>query len=410
MLESTMSLLSGRMQALDLKVSELPSRLERLEQRTDLLEKIFLFVDVEMLSNAISQTKAQRLGPAISPPACKVPSHSGVGESLMSELLRSVRGTASAASQAFRGSSRATSGSTEAGRAGTPDGGSGCNTPVRPRTSKSFVAPTVPSVVDEAPISPRHLTPSRDKQWGVAWPMHAPRPRSNSPVRAIGAEDAPLDIFAAIDAGRLDCLEELLRSRADPNVRRADSETALHRAAYLAQRDVMELLLSARADPSVRDKKGKTPMRKAYDNPDIVASLLKAGADANAVDEEGRTTLHRSAENGHVDVIEVLLEAGADPNIGNSEKETPAHEAANFGQTAALQALLRARADVNSQDENGALPLHFAACAGHADTVKLLIESKADAAGANKDGETPLQSAEYRDRAEVAEILRAVGG
>lgn len=448
---SSFEWLSGKMHALEGKVSKIPSRLEMLEQRADLLEKIFLFVDIDVLNKAVAASTCHQCGPPCLVPACQVPSQSGFGASLMNKACGLVhRG------RTLLGSPLGSPlGSTTALELQSPE-------PTGQLAGvTNVVAPMAPgmsifgSAVDESHWSPAWPTPmassrstssslvevpaipgmqklsneqpdlriepvvldSKADNWmepSSSWcaPVPSPRSESTSPpkhlARPVCDGDSLTSLVAAADSGRVDIVSQLLDENADPDARSAEGETALHRAAYWAQKDIVGVLLEARADPSARDRKGKTPIRKSYDNPDIVAALLAARADPNAVDESGRTTLHRSAENGHVDVIEVLVRAGADPNIGNTEEETPMHEAANFGQGAALQALLRARGNINAQDAYGATLLHFAAYGGHASIAKILVEAKADVLTPNKDGESPLKSAEHGTKSEVADILRAV--
>jgi len=413
---SSVEWLSEKVQAFESKVSEMSRRLagtdsmerrlELLQQRTDLLEKIFLFVDIDVLNKAIAATTGHQCGPPVLVPACEVPPHlCGKGGSLMNATCGSTP------HRTLLGSHRTSKLEAQKvlpkSKEGAPAADGGSATATEP--------------VKEARASGLVCRAASADSWSNAWaspmePIPEPDSTGTSPstspsnAKHIDASEGPMTLIAAADAGRIDVVTMLLEGRADPDARSVDGETPLHRAAYWAKQDIVELLLDARSDPSARDKKGKTPMRKSYDNPDIVAALLRAGAGPNAVDESGRTTLHRSAENGHVDVIEVLVRAGADANIGNLEMETPLHEAANFGQVASLQALLRAKGNVDAEDTYGATPLHFAAYGGHACIAKILVEAGADVLKVNKDGEIPLKSAEQGKKTEVAEYLRAQGG
>lgn len=407
------------MQILEGRVSELPTKIEALQQRTDLLEKIFLFVDIDVLNKAIATTTCHKCGPPALIPACQA---QALGLSFMDTKCGGPTGT----------------------RLGNIEPTDEAKPPQLPLLAS--VAEAYPEVIPSPMPSPRAIGGSGNDLEVQSSIVNGDSPLSSrithpdnaqvctdivdqckclvcqslvchcwapaesleplpSPL-AISDEDAPVTLISATDAGRLDIVAQLLEGGADPNIRSAEDETALHRAAYWAKKDIVEVLLDAKADPSVRDRKGKTPMRKSYDNPDILGLLLKAGADANAVDESGRTTLHRSAENGHLDAIDVLVRAGADPNIGNTEQETPLHEAANFGQTGALQALLNARGSINAQDTYGNTPLHFAAYGGHACIAKLLVDCRADVHIVNNDDESPLKCAEQSRKAEVVDVLR----
>lgn len=415
---SSVEWLSEKVQAFESKVSEMSRRLagtdsmerrlEMLQERTDLLEKIFLFVDIEVLNKAIAATTGHKCGPPVLLPACQVPSHlCGKSGSLM-------RASCGSTHRTLLGSHRTSKSEPQKVVAKPKEGALAAG-----GESVAAMEPAREALAN-APASGLACRAASADSWSDAWaspmePIPEPDSAGTSPstspsnAKRTDASEGPMTLIAAADAGRTDVVTMLLEGRADPDARSVDGETALHRAAYWAKQDIVELLLDARSDPSARDKKGKTPMRKSYDNPDIVAALLRAGAGPNAVDESGRTTLHRSAENGHVDVIEVLVKAGADANIGNLERETPLHEAANFGQVGSLQVLLRAKGNVDAEDTYGATPLHFAAYGGHASIAKILVEAGADILKVNKDGEIPLKSAEQGKKTEVAEFLRAQG-
>jgi len=73
------------------------------------------------------------------------------------------------------------------------------------------------------------------------------------------AARTPLDV--AVRLNNAAAVEVLLKHGADPNVRDADGDTALHSAVYrLADRKIFELLLNYKADPNVRINEGPTPL------------------------------------------------------------------------------------------------------------------------------------------------------
>lgn len=426
--EVSMDWLTQKMQALESKVSSLPSRFETLEQRTDLLEKIFLFVDIDVLNKAIAATTSHQCGPPVLIPACQAPACNS------SSFINTACGLAhpprlGKPEKAQRPKVALESIASRPTSADFSECYPKFPTPIpspRAVSSSLHVDPESSSSISQYPQSAdgstSALSPSIDpsevcvveenvEYWAQT---QGPIPMPTDPATSSGThkgdgavvKEVPMTLISATDAGNADMVTELLDGKADPDARSKDGETALHRAAYWAKGDIVDVLLNAKADPCVRDRKGKTPMRKSYDNPNIVSALLRAKADANATDESGRTTLHRSAENGHVDVIDVLIKAGANPNIGNTEAETPMHEAANFGQLSAMEVLLYAKGDINAQDAFGATPLHFAAYGGHAGIAQLLVDSRANVLMANNDGELPLNSAELGRKPEVADILR----
>eukprot|EP00930_Biecheleria_cincta_P046244 TRINITY_DN31894_c0_g1_i1.p1 TRINITY_DN31894_c0_g1~~TRINITY_DN31894_c0_g1_i1.p1 ORF type:complete len:387 (+),score=77.20 TRINITY_DN31894_c0_g1_i1:70-1230(+) len=363
--EPSMERVSAKLAAVE---DRLTTRLEMLEQRADLLEKIFLFVDIDVLNKAITL--------ALDDFGSAGKASSYLGASLLNAALGLVH-------RKLLGSHRV-----------VPSGKS-------QQTEDAIHA-------DQACIRAPSISPeNREHSSDSVAPMPTDdRENSSLAEEALEGAGPELSLVDAAEAGRIHLVAEMLSGRADHAATNDELEAALHKAAYRAHKNIVELLLAAHANPNACDRKGKTPIRKAYDDADIVAALLKARADPNATDEAGRTTLHRSAETGHVDVIEVLIQAGADANVTNIEGETPVHEASNFGQVKALQTLILGRGNVDAQDAYGSTPLHFAAYGNHVNIAQLLIEFKANVATANTDGETPLQIAEEGEMMGMATLLR----
>ena len=62
-------------------------------------------------------------------------------------------------------------------------------------------------------------------------------------------EETPLHIAASAPEGGEKCVQMLLKSGSDPNLRRSDGDTPLHVAASTGHVDVVRLLLADEADP-----------------------------------------------------------------------------------------------------------------------------------------------------------------
>ena len=99
-------------------------------------------------------------------------------------------------------------------------------------------------------------------------------------------------MHVCVETGHADCLAELLRFKADPNLRREDGSTPMHYAA-------------------VRGHDG------------CLAVLLGANADANARRIDGATPLHLAAQMGQAGCVQLLLAHGAKPNVGYPNRQQP---------------------------------------------------------------------------------------
>jgi len=224
-----------------------------------------------------------------------------------------------------------------------------------------------------------------------------PASETKASCSEVFSESLNKELLRAADVGNKESVGELLSRRADVNAVDEGNESSLHKAAYHGRKAVVHLLLAANADPGLVDKKGKTPMRKAYDNEEIVAALLEAHADPNAIDVRGGgTTLHRAAEGGYMEVVACLLTGRANLIIANEDGDTPLHTAATFNQAAVVQQLLDAKCDANARTMVGNAPLHLTAyeqAAGGTseegkEVIRMLLDAGADPNATNKDGES----------------------
>lgn len=159
---------------------------------------------------------------------------------------------------------------------------------------------------------------------------------------------------------------------------------------------------------------------------DTIDFLLKSGAKPNQPDSTGDTPLmwvigrigNHVPLGMRVQILKMLLKAGADPNLKASSEYNyaPLLEAASLGESQMVSILLAAGADVNATNKIGQTALHLA---NNAEAARLLI-----AAGANRDArytyvmpadrersasvtnvETPVESAVRKRRFDVLAVL-----
>ena len=173
-------------------------------------------------------------------------------------------------------------------------------------------------------------------------------------------------LVVAVERGRLQDVEQLLKLGADVQVQTPDGVTPLYAAAFHG-----------------RDA--------------ILRKLIGAGAAVNGRAACGRTPLFPAAAEGKVGAVELLLAAGADPNARSDRSElaqTPLHMAALEGQVETARRLLAAGARVNdTNDLHRITPLYLAVIADRQPVAALLVEHGADAAMTDVFGQTPSRAA-----------------
>ena len=108
-----------------------------------------------------------------------------------------------------------------------------------------------------------------------------------------------------------------------------------------------------------------------------VEELIKSRADVNMKDIVGRTALINAAEYGRIDCVRLLLKAGSDVNVCTEMNSNYTHDhtalskAACKGEAEIFDMLLEAGADVNMKNSLGRTALSYAAKYGKVDCVRL---------------------------------------
>jgi ankyrin repeat protein len=202
----------------------------------------------------------------------------------------------------------------------------------------------------------------------------------------------------AIKSEQMDCVKVLLESGAEVNEGGGALGSSLHLAAFLVQPWLVKELLKRRADVNLRDCEGNTPLH-------IVLGVFNKNRIGSQM------------------IADILIEAGAQVNALNKESWAPIHLAARRGQSHSIKWALRqnkflkkaGRETIDFNLQGGShywTPMHLAGHAGHFEIVELLVNSGAQLFIRNSDGRTPRQSSKgdlalfkYLVRAEK-EILR----
>jgi ankyrin repeat protein len=163
-------------------------------------------------------------------------------------------------------------------------------------------------------------------------------------------------LSAALAAQQLEVASLLVTRGANPNVRLAGRETALHVAARSAGTSnwtaALRTLLAAKADPGAQDDEGQTPLlaglrghlckegvevlvadarainvaahdgttpliaeAKGWCRPSVVRALLGAGADVSATAKDGWSALLYAITKSDLWLVKMLIDRGADVNV-----------------------------------------------------------------------------------------------
>src|SRR5580658_4822391 len=280
------------------------------------------------------------------------------------------------------------------------------------------------------------------------------RSRVDHDLRQVSAEPriqwrAPGGLTPLLYAARqgcMDCVQELIKAKADPNLSDPDGISPLLIATENFHFDVAVYLMKVGADPNHWDWWGRTPLYAAVDlntlpyggrsdRPSLDATsslkmielLLAAGANPNAqlklfppfrqIGSDrgadllltiGTTPLLRAAKAGDVDAMKLLLAHGAKVDLANALGVTPLMAAAGLRsneidtrgkyvtqKTASdsIDLLVAAGAEINAVDNIGRSALHGAAYWGWDDVVKNLVAHHADLSVKDARGFTPVDTA-----------------
>jgi ankyrin repeat protein len=238
-------------------------------------------------------------------------------------------------------------------------------------------------------------------------------------------------LLYAARQGCMECVQVLIKAKADPNLSDPDGISPLLIATENFHFDVAVYLMKSGADPNHWDWWGRTPLYAAVDlntlpyggrsdlpsldtttSLKMIELLLNAGANPNAqlklfppfrqigsdrgadlLLTVGTTPLLRAAKAGDTDAMKLLLAHGAKADLPNSLGVTPLMAAAGLRSNeidtrgkyvtekdaiAAIDLLVAAGADVNVIDERGQSAVYGAAYWGWNDVIKSLRGHGAD--------------------------------
>lgn len=181
-------------------------------------------------------------------------------------------------------------------------------------------------------------------------------------------------------------------------------ETPLHAAAAAGSADAVRLLLAGGADPEARRENGDTPVHRAASG-EIAELVLPAdrGVTADPRNDLRQTPLHCAQDR---EVVVVLLRRGASTGALDFRGGTPLHDAG----AAKARVLLNAGADIEARDDQGQTPLHRAVWNADPELVVFLLAEGADPGVRDRGGSSPIHLARRRGPEEIRTLVEAAGG
>lgn len=125
-----------------------------------------------------------------------------------------------------------------------------------------------------------------------------------------------------------DCVNLLLESGANVNVKNRQRWSLLHQAAAAGWSDFAQRLIDKSAMAWVSDLHGITPLHVAAENGhNDIAKILLTGEvfdtlNINALDVDDETPLMKASRAGHLGMAQILVAKGADFELKNSQGQT----------------------------------------------------------------------------------------
>eukprot|EP00803_Ostreobium_quekettii_P011079 evm.model.scf_170.3 EVM.evm.TU.scf_170.3 scf_170:59658-67574(-) len=236
----------------------------------------------------------------------------------------------------------------------------------------TIVAALLAKRFEQAILACSSLVSTKSPQGDLQYFQNLP-PDEVSRLVAASDEDGRSLLHAAVSAGRLGMVQELVARGARESVNRQDDE-------------------------------GWAPLHTAVsiNNVPLVEYLLEMGATVDVKNAGKREPIHYAASKGGRELVDVLLANGATVNVQDATGSTPLHRAASAGRLKAAQALVEKGALIDARDRTGATPL-FVAVTCQNDSIALYLAAQgADLEAETKDKQTPLGSA-----GKLAQVLRA---
>ena len=218
----------------------------------------------------------------------------------------------------------------------------------------------------------------------------------------------PQPLIMAVFMGNVSTLDEMLQSKADPDVQFHNGSTALHIASYEGRHQCVDLLLKSNANPNIQNNYGATALHivgNQHGHHQCVILLLKSNVNPDIQDRNGGTALHIASELGYHKRVDLLLKSKANPDIQTNDGRTALYLASQYGHDQCVELLLQSKANPDIQENDGLTALYVASQKGHDQCVELLLQSKANPDIQENDGCTALYIASQEGHDQCVELL-----
>src|SRR6185436_8271874 len=209
-------------------------------------------------------------------------------------------------------------------------------------------------------------------------------------------------LFDAIKAGKADDVRQLIQQNpALKQARDPSGASAILVAAYNMKPDVVNALLDAGAPIDIFEASvlGKV---------DRIQEILKTSpARVSEYAPDGFTPVALASFFGQPAAVKALIAAGADVNAAakNALKVAALHAAVAGRNMEAIKAVIAAGADVNAQQQAGFRPMHEAGTNANRALAELLLAHGADPSLPSDDGKNAIDYARDKGHAEFADWL-----
>ncbi|XP_071499571.1 uncharacterized protein [Diadema antillarum] len=188
-------------------------------------------------------------------------------------------------------------------------------------------------------------------------------------------------VMYAAQYDRLDCLDLLLESHADPNVRSKDNYTACHVAVHGGNWDALEKLLAHSAETGVQDSVGRAALHWAAILPDVdcLDMLLKYKANRSPRDRDGLTPAMWACHvdnKTHFDMITAQGQHHVEESDGIERDmmgRTWIHWAVKRSESLECLSSLLSPETAAIKDKEGRTVIHLAATLGALDACRLIV-------------------------------------
>ncbi|XP_065175923.1 E3 ubiquitin-protein ligase MIB2-like [Sycon ciliatum] len=215
-------------------------------------------------------------------------------------------------------------------------------------------------------------------------------------------------LYNASSEGDAEKVREVLKSDRSVINRTHNGVCPLQVAAYKGKTGCLNALLDSGANTELKDNDGDTALAFAIagNESSCARILLDHGANANARNNKGQAALHIACHNGYIQCVRVLVRHGVSTSLKDNDGFTPLHVAILRDKPDVIEVLLEHRVDVYQSTDNGSNALHIACSRESLGAVRKLLRYDRKLVNVtNNEGVAPLHIATKEKNTEIAKVL-----